>query len=451
MGKILAPLRSLLNLSDSLDYEGATESIRDNVYFRGTNVIILACAIIIASVGLNVNSIPVIIGAMLISPVMGPILGFGYALGTRDNQLIKDSLKNFGIMVGISIVASTLYFILTPLNLEHPTELLARTNPTLYDVLIAFFGGIAGILEISKKKKGTVLAGVAIATALMPPLCTVGYGISMLSGKIIAGALYLFIINSIFIALATFLAVKYLKFPDVVKSEQRGLMSVRTVGIILVIIIIPSIITAFNIVKDNNFKIHVSKLVEENKSIGAGFIYDYKIDNSVKPAQIELFMAGEELSDTEKELLYAKAENYGILRSQIVFKDDATISTTMSDSDIVKGIYEHTEAQVRTLTDSIAVLNRTLKHFESQIIPAEVILREVQAQCPSVQEISLSRGAIIATDGSFRESVFVNIKSVGNEASTQSELLDRWLKVRLNTENLTMTFDKAENVNNNQN
>ena len=141
MNKISSFLKPLVNMSDHLDYDGATESIRENIYFRGPNVFILACAIIIASVGLNVNSIPVIIGAMLISPVMGPILGFGFGLGTRDDRLVKDSLKNFGVMVSISIVASTLYFILSPLNMEHPTELLARTNPTLYDVLIAFFGG----------------------------------------------------------------------------------------------------------------------------------------------------------------------------------------------------------------------------------------------------------------------------------------------------------------------
>ena len=197
-------VRSVINLSDYVDMDSANASIRKNIYFRGPNVFILACAIIIASVGLNVNSIPVIIGAMLISPVMGPILGFGYSLGVQDIQLLRDSLRNLAIMVAISIAASTLYFFLSPLRLEHPTELLARTNPTTYDVLIALFGGFAGILEISRKEKGTVLSGVAIATALMPPLCTVGYGLAILNWSYVLGALYLFLINSVFIALATY-------------------------------------------------------------------------------------------------------------------------------------------------------------------------------------------------------------------------------------------------------
>ena len=162
--------KGLLNLSDYLDVETSSANIRDNVAFRGPNIIILFCAIIIASVGLNVNSIPVIIGAMLISPLMSPILGLGLGLGTNDTNLLGHALKHLAIMVGISIFASTLYFIASPLDMEHPTELLARTNPTIYDVMIALFGGFAGILEVSRKDKGTVMSGVAIATALMPPL-----------------------------------------------------------------------------------------------------------------------------------------------------------------------------------------------------------------------------------------------------------------------------------------
>ena len=258
--RILVYLRSLIHLSDEIDYENASASIRKNIAFKGTNVFILACAIIIASVGLNVNSIPVIIGAMLISPVMGPILGFGLGLGTEDNQLVKDSMKNFSVMVIISIIASSLFFLLSPLSLANPSELLARTNPTIYDVLIALFGGLAGIIETSRKDKGSVITGVAIATALMPPLCTVGYGISIWKGSVIFGALYLFIINSIFIALATFAAVKYFRFPIVEASgETRKHLPKAAVYIILAIVLVPSIITAVNTIKENNFNIHAEK------------------------------------------------------------------------------------------------------------------------------------------------------------------------------------------------
>ncbi|MBP5721069.1 MAG: DUF389 domain-containing protein, partial [Bacteroidales bacterium] len=176
MNKFTRYLRHVVYLEDDIDRNMAAAAIKKNIAFRGPNVIILACAIIIASVGLNVNSIPVIIGAMLISPVMGPIIGFGLGLGTNDTDLLKSSFKNFLVMVVISIAVASLYFLISPLRLSNPSELLARTRPTIYDVLIALFGGAAGMLEHSRRERGTVLSGVAIATALMPPLCTVGYG-----------------------------------------------------------------------------------------------------------------------------------------------------------------------------------------------------------------------------------------------------------------------------------
>lgn len=367
--------RSLVSLSDYVDLEGASASIRKNIYFKGPTVFILACAIIIASVGLNVNSIPVIIGAMLISPVMAPILGFGFSLGVQDMQLLKDSLRNFAVMVVISILASAIYFLLSPLNLEHPTELLARTNPTIYDVLIALFGGFAGILENSRKEKGTVLSGVAIATALMPPLCTVGYGISIGNLSYILGAFYLFMINSIFIALATFVAVKYLKYPVVQEVEgRRTRLTGRAVSVILLLIIVPSVLSAIRIVQESNFKIHASRVVEDNKSIGRGFIYDYSVDNTSNPPSVVLYMAGEKLTTADKERLYEDAEQYGITRSQIVFREDAVNSSeTVSESEIVRSLLEHSDKQVERLNqtiaklrDSIAVLNARLGRLDKE-------------------------------------------------------------------------------------
>ena len=361
--------RSLVSRSDYVDLEGASASIRKNIYFKGPTVFILACAIIIASVGLTGDPIPVLIGAMLISPVMAPILGFGFSLGVQDMQLLKDSLRNFAVMVVISILASAIYFLLSPLNLEHPTELLARTNPTIYDVLIALFGGFAGILENSRKEKGTVLSGVAIATALMPPLCTVGYGISIGNLSYILGAFYLFMINSIFIALATFVAVKYLKYPVVQEVEgRRTRLTGRAVSVILLLIIVPSVLSAIRIVQESNFKIHASRIVEDNKSIGRGFIYDYSVDNTSNPPSVVLYMAGEKLTTADKERLYEDAEKYGITRSQIVFREDAVNSSeTVSESEIVRSLLEHSDKQVEHLNqtiaklrDSIAVLNARL-------------------------------------------------------------------------------------------
>ena len=208
-------LRSILSLNAYVDIQATNDNIRKNIAFKGPNVYILFFAVVIASVGLNVNSIPVIIGAMLISPLMGPIIGFGHGLGTGDSELLLSSFKNLCVMIGISLLASILYFLVTPLEIDNPTELLARTRPTIYDVMIALFGGLAGTLETARKEKGTVLSGVAIATALMPPLCTVGYGIANLSWKYTIGASFLFVINCIFIALAAYIMAKFLKYPNV--------------------------------------------------------------------------------------------------------------------------------------------------------------------------------------------------------------------------------------------
>ena len=191
-------IRETLNLNGHIDTASAERSIRSNIEFKGPNAWILAVAVIIASVGLNVNSIPVVIGAMLISPLMGPIFGLGLGLGVSDIQLMKSSGKNLLVMVSISLAVAFLYFVITPLSLSNPTELLARTSPTFYDVLIALFGGFAGILEQCRKDKGTVFSGVAIATALMPPLCTAGYGLACGEFSYFLGNRALYLNNIVF-------------------------------------------------------------------------------------------------------------------------------------------------------------------------------------------------------------------------------------------------------------
>ncbi|MDE6460535.1 MAG: TIGR00341 family protein, partial [Paramuribaculum sp.] len=196
----------------------AEQSIRDGVSFRGTNILILIIAILIASLGLNTNSTAVIIGAMLISPLMGPIIGLGLGVGVHDYDLIKRCLRNLVMAAGFSVLASTIYFLISPVNEGH-SELLARTSPTIYDVLIGFFGGAAGIIGLGSKNKGNVIPGVAIATALMPPLCTAGYGIATWQLNYFFGAFYLFLINSIYIAFATFIGVKLFKYKASTEGE----------------------------------------------------------------------------------------------------------------------------------------------------------------------------------------------------------------------------------------
>lgn len=444
--KVLQYLKSIISFSNEIDYENATISIRKNIAFRGTNVFILACAIIIASVGLNVNSIPVIIGAMLVSPVMGPILGFGLGLGTEDAQLLKDSLKNLGVMVGISIIASSLFFLLSPLSLANPSELLARTNPTIYDVLIALFGGLAGIIEISRKDKGTVISGVAIATALMPPLCTVGYGISIWKGSVIFGALYLFTINSIFIALATFLAVKYFRFPAVESNEQRIRLPKSAVYIILLIVIVPSIMSAVSVIKENNFKIHAEKVVTENKNLGKCFIYDHKATYSRKSPTLELFLAGETMTNEAKQKIYKSAEEYGITRSQIIFHEDATsMRQEFSEVEIVKGIYEQTDKQIKQLNDSIAKLSQQLTEYKEKEMPVEAISKELFAQYSNITSLSLTRGSSInINDQGEVEQIVAFVTSNEPLTDEQKDRIERWLKVRLNNENVLIVSQLAE-------
>jgi uncharacterized hydrophobic protein (TIGR00271 family) len=372
---------------------------------------------------------------------MGPILGFGLGLATEDNELVKNAMKNFTVMVVISILASSLFFLLSPLSLANPSELLARTKPTIYDVLIALFGGFAGIIETSRKDKGSVITGVAIATALMPPLCTVGYGISIWKGSVIFGALYLFLINSIFIALATFAAVKYFRFPIVEFSgETRKHLPKAAVYLILLIVIVPSVMTAISVVRENNFMIHAEKVVTENKNMGKCFIYDHKATYSRKDPKLELFLAGESLTPEAKKKIYKSAEEYGITRSQIIFHEDATSARQeLSEAEIVKGIYEHTDKQIKQLNDSIAALETQLNLYKEKELPAEAVSKELFAQYPTIKSLSLTQGSVIQANApSPTEQITAVITTTEPLDAELKDRITRWLKVRLNNENVLL-------------
>ena len=318
-------------LYDEVDTASAAERIKS------------AFSIIIASVGLNVNSTAVIIGAMLISPLMGPIIGVGLSLGTNDTDLLKASFKNLLVMVLISLLASTLFFIVSPLSLVNPTELEARTSPTIYDVLIALFGGLAGILENSRKERGTVLSGVAIATALMPPLCTAGYGLAHWNMHYFTGALYLFVINSVFIALATYLMVKYLRFRtvsgiDPSTAKKRS----RIISTVLLVVLVPSIWSAANMILENNFERNVRVFVQENRLAGPrSYIYDYYIFG--RSASLDI--AGEPLTDSLKNVLLDNAKRYHIKPESLTISEHTLGLTEQEMSDILHEVYSRTDEQ----------------------------------------------------------------------------------------------------------
>lgn len=442
MNKVSYFFRSLVNMKDHVDVQAAAVSIRSGIYFRGPNVFILACAIIIASVGLNLNSIPVIIGAMLISPVMGPILGFGLGLGTNDTVLVKEALKNFAVMVVISILASTVFYLISPLQLVHQTELLARTNPTLYDVLIALFGGFAGILENSRKEKGgTVIPGVAIATALMPPLCTVGYGIAHLEPKFILGAFYLFLINSVFITLATFVTVKYLHFSNAFGEEDvRRKHAARWSAVIIIALLVPSILSGIRMIQDTNFERNAQRLVDQNKNLGKSYIYDFKTNIDSKPHTIDLYLAGEKLDATRRERLCQQAEEYGITRSQLTFHEDATFQNElMTESEIIQGIIDGHNRQVDQLKGQVDSLTLAIEFFQAQKLPAELITREIAAQYAGVQEVTLTRGEIVGADGGqARPAVVAIIRCSQALKEAERSRIEQWLQVRLGIEDVNV-------------
>ena len=433
---LAAAIKEVANLDNHLDTDAAERSIRNNVEFKGPNAWILAVAIIIASVGLNVNSIPVIIGAMLISPLMGPIFGLGLGLGINDIALMKHAGKNLLVMVSISIVVSLLYFLITPLNLNNPTELLARTRPTIFDVMIALFGGFAGIFEQCRKEKGTVFAGVAIATALMPPLCTAGFGLASGNFSGFLGAIYLFCINCLFITLATYFLVKYFNFKKAeYKDETFGRKTQRVTTVLIIVFLIPSIWSAVVLVKQTNFERKATQFVETHRSIGNSVIYDYKIEHE-EGSVLKVFMTGETLSENAKNSMYAIAEECGITQTQLVIKEYITQNTRQSD-DAFKGIYEKLDSQIEKHEKTIEELTQELRNAKKDELPYIQVANEISASYPSVKQIYLSQGAHITMDSlRLAPCIMVRVQTDSLMDSASVSQLKKWIQVRLQVEHV---------------
>lgn len=360
--------RKITGIKEEINLKDSADHIRGGIWFRGMNIWILACAIVIASVGLNVNSTAVIIGAMLISPVMGPIIGLGLAIGTNDTMLMKAALKNLVIMVSISLAASTAYFIISPLSLADPTELQARTSPTIYDVFIAFFGGLAGILATSSKSRATVIAGVAIATALMPPLCTAGYGLSSLNLKYFGGAMYLFLINASFITLATYIGVKSLHYPKIQETGNNATARRRRnfISAVFAILLVPSIISAYTLILENNFTSKARNFVLENRLIGKTYIFDYSIvkDSGVK---LLLHLAGEPLKESGRKDLLQNAMKAGIDSTQILLSEGAVGISGDEMQDMIQRAAERTDQSILARDAYIEQLRMKVEALDSAL------------------------------------------------------------------------------------
>lgn len=380
-----------LNLTDGEETkQKVLENVNANISFRGSNLWILACAIIVASIGLNVNSTAVIIGAMLISPLMGPIIGAGFALGTYDSKLLKRSGKNLLIATVVSLFVSTTYFYLSPFK-ETQSELLARTSPNIYDVLIAFFGGLVGIIAITRVEKGNPIPGVAIATALMPPLCTTGYALAMGNFQYMLGAFYLYIINCFFICIATFFVVKYLKYPAVKNIEpQREKRIHYGITALILVIIVPSVYLAYNMIKEKKETQDIENFITQQFSSKGYTVYYKKINLKTNPKLVELAILNKKFSNTEKKTYDQLFQGVKIKNAKLVFIQGSDEYKEFVSKQLDKQSELHLMEQqsINELKDSLLIYKKKELKFNAQT-SFQNIIKELNILFPEMQNVQI--------------------------------------------------------------
>lgn len=440
---IILKLRELGRLSHDTDVEATINTITKSVDFRGVNLWILAFATLIASIGLNVNSIPMIFGAMLISPLMGPINGVGLAIGITDSELLRRSLTNFCLMVFVALLASTLYFLISPLS-DAQSELLARTKPTIFDVMIALLGGLTGIIAISRKEQPImVVAGVAIATALMPPLCTAGFGLATGQINFFLGAFYLFFLNSVFIALGTYLIVRFLKFPHrkYVDSNRSKKVS-RYITVFTSLAMIPSIILAIGVIREtafNNNAIRFITEVQESPILENAEIINTKKEYARDRRSITLSIIGQPIDEESVETLEQLKIKHGLTKTTLKIKQTTFGQAQETESDIIENILERMERQIALKDSLIRELEERMLHLENSSAEYTKVGKEVAVQYKNVNTVSISNMSYINTKTMETEmfpTVYVDWKKKPTKA--EKEQLMEWLKLRLETENLKM-------------
>lgn len=438
-------IRDRFDLHEGKEDEMETiEYVKKNVEFRGANLWILIFAILVASVGLNVNSTAVIIGAMLISPLMGPIMGIGMAAGINDFELLQKSLKNLGIAVIISIMTSTLYFSFTPLS-DAESELLARTEPTIWDVLIALFGGLAGIVAGSRREKSNAIPGVAIATALMPPLCTAGYGIATWNLYYFLGAFYLFFINSVFISLSTYLIVRFMSFPKKEFMDSKREKTVRNyITLFTLLTVVPSIYLAYNIVKRTLWEKSATSFVNtefefpRTQIISSKFVYDP--DSSI----IEIAMVGERVSDEELAILQKKTSSFSLSNTYLSIKQsgDNGMDINMLRSDVLKDLYERNETLIQSKDEKILFLEREISQYVETNKMTVDLANEAKVNHNLLESFSVSRSLIANLKEDRRDTVLIAFATFTRIPSkSETDRLRNWLKVRTKADSVALMID----------
>lgn len=438
--RLLASIREFLSDRFNLDEDKADElqtieNLKKGIEFRGTNLWVLIFAIIVASVGLNVNSTAVIIGAMLISPLMGPIMGIGLGVGINDFELIKRAFKNLAVAVGISILTSALYFFISPLG-EAQSELLSRTTPAIWDVLIALFGGLAGIVAASRRHFSNVIPGVAIATALMPPLCTAGYGLASGNLNFFFGAFFLFFINSVFISFATLIIVRFLKYPqkefiDPVTEKRVK----RYILIIILITVIPSLFMAYNIVNKSLFERNANAFINNELTFRNTHILSKNIVQSEGKKLIEVFMVGERIDEKTIDLIKQKLEKYGITNTELIINqgisDKDKLDLSYIRTKLIEDLYRKNEEILKSKDKKIELLERELEKTGLSLYPVEEIYNEAKVLNSNLSQFFIDKVVIAGLkEGGLDTINVVYAKFKVKPSANEMQRFERWLITR---------------------
>lgn len=425
-------LEKILDLRATSDFEKAKSTISEGVSLRGYNLWILLCAALLASLGLDTNSTAVIIGAMLISPLMSPILGVGVSVAIHDKRLLLRSLINLAIAVLISLFASVIYFILTPLG-EVTSELQARTFPTLLDVLIALFGGIAGIVSISRRDQTNAIPGVAIATALMPPLCTAGYGIATLNLGFFLGAFYLFFINAVFISLTTYLISKYLHFPSkqFVDAALEKKYS-RWFTVISIIVLAPSIYFLYTVYKNELVKKDIDALVITPIKNQGNEILKWEIDNKDTAKWIKVYHSGKPLNDSLKKSIDSllAVHKLGIYKLQTMRVNLTKEEVSQLSAEMTRQMFQEMHLEEIKKDRDAAVTSDTL--------PMIQVYKEVKIAFPFIDTISTGSLTVADTNNSTKTLPVIFYKAKKKVSNASEKQFYSFLLVRLSKDTLVL-------------
>ncbi|MGI6370589.1 MAG: DUF389 domain-containing protein [Ignavibacteria bacterium] len=421
-----------LHANDALKLQ-TIEQIRKGVEFKGTNLWVLIFAIFIASLGLNTNSTAVIIGAMLISPLMGPIMGIGLGVGIQDFNLIKRSFKNLAIATIISIITSSIYFYISPLS-EASSELLARTYPTTYDVLIALFGGMAGIVAVASRDRGNVVPGVAIATALMPPLCTAGYALATWQLNYFLGAFYLYFINSVFISFATYIGCRIFKLSTVhnqsdgVKSEKVK----RYVMLVVIVTLIPSIYMAYNIIRTSIFENSAKKFIQKELTFDNTQIINTDINFSER--KIEVLLIGEPVKSEDLAVAKDKMINYDLQETTLILRQGNnrdSLDLGSIKALVMEDFYKNSEQRLQAKDKKIDELQLQLQNYEKINHLNMKINDEVEVIFPNIEKMILSYGLQYNdSTKSYDTTLVAAVEAKKHIRDKEKEKMLDWLKAR---------------------